>query len=123
MLDGSFFLMPDVLEFVTGGGEPERRGNGHMNIVPFNVYRARDGWITLAAVAPREWQSLLRAIGRPELVSDPRFEPSASNRRAHREEIDALLQAWVRQPTKAEAAQIRQRPPLADWPGRELGAL
>ena len=123
MLDGSFFLMPDVLEFVTGGGEPERRGNGHMNLVPFNVYRARDGWITLAAVAPREWQSLLRAIGRPELISDPRFEASASNRRAHREEIDAVLQDWVGQRTTAEAAQILQDHQLAAGPVRDLREL
>ena len=37
MLDGSFFLLPDLIEFVTAGGEPERRGNGHPTIVPFNT--------------------------------------------------------------------------------------
>ena len=64
MLDGSLFLLPDLLEFVTAGGEPARRGNGHPSIVPFNTYRARDGWIALCAVAAREWHDLLRALGR-----------------------------------------------------------
>jgi len=120
MLDGSFFLLPDVLEFVTAGGEPERRGNGHQGTVPFNVYRARDGWITLCAVAPREWQDVLRALGRPELASDPRFDPGAASRRAHREEIDALVQDWVGQRTVAEAVEIFQAHHVAAGPVRDL---
>lgn len=120
MLDGSFFLLPDVLEFVTAGGEPERRGNGHPSTVPFNVYRARDGWITVAAVAPREWLNVLRALGCPELASDPRFDPSAASRRAHREEIDALVQDWVGQRTADEAVQILQAHQIAAGPVRDL---
>jgi crotonobetainyl-CoA:carnitine CoA-transferase CaiB-like acyl-CoA transferase len=120
MLDGSFFLLPDVLEFVTAGGEPERRGNGHPSTVPFNVYRARDGWITVAAVAPREWLNVLRALGRQELASDPRFDPSAASRRAHREEIDALMQEWAGQHTAAEAVQILQAHQIAAGPVRDL---
>ena len=120
MLDGSFFLLPDILEFVTAGGEPERRGNSHPSTVPFNIYRARDGWITVAAVAPREWENVLRALGRPELASDPRFDPSAGSRRAHREEVDALVQDWVGRQTAAEAVQILQAHQIAAGPVRDL---
>jgi crotonobetainyl-CoA:carnitine CoA-transferase CaiB-like acyl-CoA transferase len=120
MLDGSFFLLPDVLEFATAGGEPERRGNGHQSTVPFNVYRARDGWITVAAVAPREWENVLRVLGRPELASDPRFDPSAGSRRAHREEIDALVQEWVGQRTAADAVRTLQSYRIAAGPVHEL---
>ncbi len=120
MLDGSFFLLADILEFVTAGGEPERRGNGHPSTVPFNIYRARDGWITVAAVAPREWLNVLRALGCPELASDPRFDPSAASRRAHREEVDALVQDWVGRRTAAEAVQILQAHQIAAGPVRDL---
>jgi crotonobetainyl-CoA:carnitine CoA-transferase CaiB-like acyl-CoA transferase len=121
MLDGSFFLLPDILEFVTAGGDVERRGNGHPSTVPFNIYRARDGWITVAAVAPREWENVLRALGRPQLASDPRFHPSAGSRRAHREEVDALVQAWVAERTAAEAVDILQAHQVAAGPVRDLG--
>jgi crotonobetainyl-CoA:carnitine CoA-transferase CaiB-like acyl-CoA transferase len=120
MLDGSFFLLPDILEFVTAGGEPERRGNGHPSTVPFNIYRARDGWITVAAVAPREWENVLRALGRPELAADPRFDPSAGSRRSHREEIDALVQEWVGGRTADEAVQTLQAHQIAAGPVRDL---
>jgi len=120
MLDGSFFLLPDVLEFAVAGGEPERRGNGHPGTVPFNVYRTSDGWITVCAVAPREWQSVLLALGRPELAADPRFEPSAGNRRVHREDIDALMQEWAGRRTTAEAVETLQRHHVAAGPVRDL---
>jgi len=120
MLDGSFFLLPDLLEFVTAGGEPERRGNGHPSTVPFNVYRARDGWVTVCAIAPREWRNVLRALGGLDLASDPRYDPSAGSRRAHRDEIDALLQDWVGQRTVAQAVQTLQAHHIAAGPVRNL---
>ncbi len=120
MLDGSFFLLPDVLESITAGGEPERRGNGHPSTVPFNVYRARDGWVTVCAVAPREWRNVLLALGRPELESDPRFDPSAGSRRAHRDEIDGLLQSWIGERTVGEAVQTLQAHHVAAGPVRDL---
>jgi crotonobetainyl-CoA:carnitine CoA-transferase CaiB-like acyl-CoA transferase len=120
MLDGSFFLLPDVLEFATAGAELERRGNGHQGTVPFNVYRARDGWVTLCAIAPREWLDVLRAMGRPELAADPRFDPAAGSRRAHRAEIDALVQTWVGERTVAEVVAVLQAHHVAAGPVQSL---
>jgi len=120
MLDGSFFLLPDILEFAAAGVDLERRGNGHQGTVPFNVYRTQDGWITVCAVAPREWHNVLRALGRPELASDPRFDPAAVSRRAHREEIDALVQEWTAERTTAEAVEVLQAHHVAAGPVRDV---
>ena len=121
MLDGSFFLLPDLVEFATGGGASARRGNSHPTVVPFNVYRARDGWFTMCAVAPREWQAVLRALGKPELAADPRFGEAAVNRRAHREDIDALIGEWAAGRTVAEAVETFQAHHVASGPVREVG--
>ena len=120
MLDGSFFLLPDLVEFATGGGESERRGNSHPTVVPFNVYRAQDGWFTMAAVAPREWQAVLRALGKPELEADPRFQPAAVSRRAHRQEIDELIGEWAAGRTVAEAVETLQAHHIASGPVRDV---
>jgi formyl-CoA transferase len=109
MLDGTFFLLADVLEYVTSGVEPERRGNAHQGSVPFNVYQARDGWVSLCAVTPDEWHHLLAALGRTDLAADPRFEASARNRHVHRADIDALVQGWIGQRTVAEALETLRR--------------
>ncbi|MBI1737015.1 MAG: CoA transferase [Candidatus Rokubacteria bacterium] len=108
MLDGTFFMLAEVLEFVTSGIAPERRGNGHQGTVPFNVYRARDGWVSLCVVTADEWRGVLASLGRPELLADPRFGPSPETRRAHRDEIDALVQEWIGQRTVAEAITTLQ---------------
>jgi CoA:oxalate CoA-transferase len=121
MLDGSFFLLPDLVEFATGGGASARRGNSHPTVVPFNVYRARDGWFTMCAVAPREWQAVLRALGKPELAADPRFGEAAVSRRAHREDIDALIGEWAAGRTVAEAVETLQSHHVASGPVREVG--
>jgi crotonobetainyl-CoA:carnitine CoA-transferase CaiB-like acyl-CoA transferase len=121
MLDGSFFLLADVLEFATAGLDVARLGNGHQSTVPFNTYRARDGWVTLCAVTDGEWHHLLRALGRPELLADPRFEPSMASRRTHREAIDALVQGWVGERTVADVVEILQAHQVAAGPVRDLG--
>ncbi|MBI2161018.1 MAG: CoA transferase [Candidatus Rokubacteria bacterium] len=120
MLDGSFFLLADVLEYVAAGAAPERLGNGHPGTVPFNVYRARDGWITLCAVTADEWRHVLRALGREDLAADPRFDASAASRQAHREEIDALVQDWVAGRTVVEAVGTFQTHHVPAGPVRDL---
>ena len=108
MLDGTFFMLAEVLEFVTAGIAPARRGNGHQGTVPFNVYQARDGWVSLCVVTAEEWRGVLESLERPELIADPRFGPSPETRRAHRDEIDALVQAWIGERTVAEAVATLQ---------------
>ncbi|MEK7880066.1 MAG: CoA transferase, partial [candidate division NC10 bacterium] len=73
MQDCSLFLLPELLEFLAGGVNPERMGNAHNGVVPFNTYTARDGYVALCVVTPREWEALLTALGREELARDPAF--------------------------------------------------
>lgn len=108
MQDGSFFLLAEVLEFMEAGVIPERLGNAHLGVAPFNVYRAADGYVTLCAVTARDWQNVLAALEREELAQDPRFDASPLSRREHREEIDALLQQWIGERTVADAIEILQ---------------
>ena len=123
MLDGTFFLLADVLEYATSGLEPERRGNAHQGNVPFNLYQARDGWVTLCAVTPDEWRHVLTAIGRADLIADPRFEASAANRHARRDDIDALVQDWMGQRTVADAIETLHAHRVPAGPLRTLPEL
>ena len=120
MLDGSLFLLADVLEFAAAGVPLERLGNGHPGTVPFNNYRARDGWVTVCAVTDAEWRHVLDALGRPDLATDPRFAPAAASRQAHRAEIDALVAEWMAGRTAAEAVETLQKHHVAAGPVREL---
>src|SRR6266571_819975 len=55
------------------GEEGERYGNGHPNIVPYQAFRTKDGYIVVSCGNDRLYQSLCRLLGREDLAIDPRF--------------------------------------------------
>jgi crotonobetainyl-CoA:carnitine CoA-transferase CaiB-like acyl-CoA transferase len=56
----------------------------------YRIYRTSSGYLTIAALSDAAWRSLTRAIGRPELASDPRYE-NGTARIAHDAELAAEL--------------------------------
>jgi len=73
-----------------GGGRPARRGNQHPSIVPYEVFQARDAYMTLGVANNSLFDRMCRAIGREELAKDPRFDSEAS-RVTNREVLVPLL--------------------------------
>jgi crotonobetainyl-CoA:carnitine CoA-transferase CaiB-like acyl-CoA transferase len=73
-----------------GGGRPTRRGNQHPSIVPYEVFRAQDGYLTLGVANNSLWEKMCRALGREDLARDPRFD-SEAHRVSHRETLIPLL--------------------------------
>jgi crotonobetainyl-CoA:carnitine CoA-transferase CaiB-like acyl-CoA transferase len=72
------------------GQKPGRRGNKHPSIVPYEVFRARDAYLTVGAANNSLWERFCGALGRPELARDPRFETEA-DRVANRDQLVPLL--------------------------------
>ncbi|MFC0386869.1 CaiB/BaiF CoA transferase family protein [Muricoccus vinaceus] len=80
-----------------------RHGNTSQHGAPGNVYRTRDDrWVSLPATTQTVFERLCAAIGRPELLADPRFT-SNPERVRHREALDAIV---------AEALSARD---LSEW--------
>jgi formyl-CoA transferase len=52
---------------------PGRYGNGHPNIVPYQTFRAEDGWLVLAVGNDRQWARFCRAVERSDLLADERW--------------------------------------------------
>lgn len=77
--------------YLVSGQEPARLGNGHPNIVPYQVFRAADRPMTVAPANPRQFARLAQALGHPELADDPRFRSNA-DRLQHRRELVEILQ-------------------------------
>jgi crotonobetainyl-CoA:carnitine CoA-transferase CaiB-like acyl-CoA transferase len=69
------------------GEEPGRWGNEHPNIVPYQVFAARDGYLAVAVGNDAQYARLLRAL---ELAPDSRHVTNAL-RVAHRAEVVASL--------------------------------
>jgi formyl-CoA transferase len=76
--------------YLVSGEMPQRYGNAHATIVPYQTFKSRDQWIIVGVGNDRQFQSLCALIGRPELASDERFATNP-RRVANRDELIALL--------------------------------
>jgi crotonobetainyl-CoA:carnitine CoA-transferase CaiB-like acyl-CoA transferase len=72
------------------GSEPERHGNAHPNIVPYQDFETSSGRIAVAAANDGLFAALCSVLGLPELSSDARFATNAG-RVQHRGELVPLL--------------------------------
>jgi crotonobetainyl-CoA:carnitine CoA-transferase CaiB-like acyl-CoA transferase len=74
------------------GDEPARYGNAHASIVPYQPFRAADGWIAIAAANDGLYARLCTALERPDLAADERYATNEA-RVLNRETLIAELQA------------------------------
>jgi crotonobetainyl-CoA:carnitine CoA-transferase CaiB-like acyl-CoA transferase len=83
------------------GREPERHGNAHPNIVPYQDFETGTGRIALAAGNDGLFGAMCRTLGLEELVDDERFATNAA-RVEHRRELIPLLQERLRERSAEE---------------------
>lgn len=80
----------------------KRTGSRTSGSAPRNTYRTKDDrWIAIAGSTQALTERLFREIGRPELITDPRFKTNR-DRLANVEALDAIVGAWVLERTQAD---------------------
>ncbi|MFW1839377.1 MULTISPECIES: CaiB/BaiF CoA transferase family protein [Acinetobacter] len=80
------------MNYLSSGKVPERYGNAHANIVPYQVFKATDREFIIACGNDTQFIQLCRSIGLPDLPNDSRFSRNA-DRIQHRDEIIGILSA------------------------------
>jgi len=80
---------------------PQRYGNAHANIVPYEIFPTADGHLALAVGSDGQYQKFCQAVERPDLWNDERFQTNPG-RVEHRNELVPILQDLFRtRPTEA----------------------
>jgi crotonobetainyl-CoA:carnitine CoA-transferase CaiB-like acyl-CoA transferase len=87
--------------FLATGIAPQRAGNAHQNIVPYQVFEVADGHLILAVGNDAQFARFCAVAGRPELATDSRFAVNAARVR-HRATLVPLLAAALKQRTRAD---------------------
>ncbi len=95
--------MASLLTFNAGiyfatGESPKRRGNEHATIVPYETFRASDGWINIAVANDALWEKFCTACEQPEMRQDARFRTAAARVRHRSELVPAIARIIVTQP-------------------------
>lgn len=87
------------------GMDPIRHGSAHNSLVPYQAFRTADGTAMAGTWGQETWPRFCEAIGREDLIDDPRFETNAQ-RLANRDELISIA---------SEAMATRS---TADWADR-----
>jgi len=91
LLDSQVAMMTYVASnFLVSGELPERYGNGHPNIVPYQEFQARDQQFAFAAGNDGQWSKFCQAVGKLEWIEDERFATNSA-RLKNRATVVAML--------------------------------
>lgn len=79
---------------LNAGKKPERLGNRHASIAPYETFQASDGYLNVAVGNDAQFKDFAALLGHPEWPADPRFATNPK-RVEYRSELSALVQAVV----------------------------
>ena len=87
-------LITAASAYLLGGEVMGPQGTAHPAIVPYQAFRASDGWVVIGALNGAMFERLTRALGHPEWAAEERFQTNQA-RVAHREDLVALIESEI----------------------------
>ena len=87
--------------YLVSGDAPQRYGNAHPSIVPYQTVPTKDGWLMLAVGNDQQFANLSQLLGHPEWSTDDRYATNAARVR-NREQLISLIEMDFQQRTSAE---------------------
>ena len=106
-------LANQALNYLASGKVPERIGNAHPNIVPYQVFPVADGYIIIASGNDSQFVKLCGVLGEPEMAKDRRYidnngaagQPRRADRQALRADArSSRCRSW---PTSSRRSACR----------------
>ncbi|MBE8147202.1 CoA transferase [Brevibacterium casei] len=88
---GVSYAVWEAAAYFTEGRVGRPNGSAHQNQAPYQAVHSADGFVTVGANTPRNWERFCRALGLDDLLEDPRFTQSY-DRLTHREALIALIE-------------------------------
>jgi crotonobetainyl-CoA:carnitine CoA-transferase CaiB-like acyl-CoA transferase len=93
---------------LNAGYEPQRtRHSAHPSIVPFQAFKAADGWFVIAAAKDKFWARVATVIGRSDLATDPQFATMAARQANTAALLDVIEPIFMSKPVAHWVAALR----------------
>lgn len=124
LFDPLFSLLgPEAATYRLTGVVPERTGSRSNITAPRNTYRCKDGrFVALSASMQSMVDRLLKAIGREDLLDDPRFATNA-DRVANNDILDPIVAAFMAERTQAENLAVFEAAGVTVGPVADIGQI
>ena len=113
------WLANQAMNYLIGGYQPERRGNAHPNIVPYQDFEASDGYVIVAVGNNDQFRKLAKLIGQPGLAQEGGFKTNRQ-RVEKREQLIPILKKAFRKKTVAEWLKLLDQLKIPAGPINEL---
>src|SRR5262245_30773013 len=108
--------------YLLTGKVPPRPGNAHFQIVPYALFKARDGWIVLNVGNDSQWQHFCAAAEARDLAADPRFTTNPL-RVQNRDELFPRLNTLFATQTVAEWSARLEKARVPHAPVNDYAAV
>jgi len=83
---------------------PRRSGNHTPFYCPAGIFKGKERYLVITAVTEGQWASVCRAMGKPELARDPRYD---SNEKRAKNGVVEMLERWLQGlPSDEEAIRL-----------------
>jgi len=104
MLDNMLALNERMVTMYSFTGESPARGE-EKHQYPRGAFRCQDGYLALSVPDNVQWARLCRAMGREDLIEDPRTEDGTA-RGKHVDFVRPIIEGWLADKTRAQAVQL-----------------
>ncbi len=102
LLDTQVAMLANLgANYLTTGVAPQRMGNAHQNIVPYQVFEVSDGHLILAVGNDTQFAKFCDVAGQPQIAADARFTRNADRVR-HRAVLVPMLAHLLKARPRAE---------------------
>jgi crotonobetainyl-CoA:carnitine CoA-transferase CaiB-like acyl-CoA transferase len=91
--------------YTVAGVVPDRMGNEHPSITPYELFETGDGELVIAVGNDRQFSTLCEVLGARELASDGRFANNPA-RVEHRQELHAELERRLAERSARDWAEL-----------------
>ena len=112
-------LANQAMNYLHTGVLPKRMGNSHPNVVPYQDFHTKDGYVIIAVGNDGQFARLAHALGKPEWASDPRFAANAERVR-NRENLISMMNEITRNRTTAEWVSVLEKVSVPCGPINDL---
>lgn len=90
-----------IVRYFATGKSPQPIGSRHPSLAPFDMFKARDGYMVIAIGNEKLWHRFCQAIGRESFLKDPRFVDN-KKRLKNEKILKVLIERWTKKKTVKE---------------------
>jgi crotonobetainyl-CoA:carnitine CoA-transferase CaiB-like acyl-CoA transferase len=99
------------------------RAPGSGGRYPFGIFPCADGYVAIIGRTARDWENIVAMMGNPPWAAEPRYTDLHGIAMDYPDEVDKLIDPWLRQHTRAELMELARQHSIPMAPVRRIDEL